>query len=359
METKVYWMDDTDQLAVKAKLESGRKKYPDYEWVRFRDDVYDKPDDAFKALLGMLTSISPFVPGMIIYSYGVPFKKNSGDYHPRLAKELEFISPNVCFMVIARPDRGSTLYKAAKALGKAEEPFDLTKSNAVDWITAQGQILGLKVDKQACMMLADMTNFNPGIIQNELTKLGNIVDDNHISLRVVEMAGFSNATTDVKELAQFILKNQGESAHEYLQRLLDRGEPPIKICGYFEDWITRLAIAQAGNCNYEAIKNEVTELKKWENSDKKDKHGNAVYELADDEKWGRYYRRDGETVAMYANPKSLWHSCQELKEAGRGANWAYDALYKMGQLQEALRSEDKDETRLMHRFISSLMRSKE
>jgi len=359
MDTRVYWMDDTDQLAVKAKLESGRKKYTDFDWIRFREDAYDSQDEAFKALLSMLSSATMFSPGIIIYTFGVPFKKNSGDYHPRLVKELERLAPTVCFIVIARPDRGSTLYKAAKALGKAEEAFDLTKANAVDWITAQGQILGLKVDKPACMMLADMTDFNPGLIQNELQKLGNLTEDGHISLRVVEMGSFGSGTTDVKELAQFILKNEGERAHEYLQRLLDRGEPAIKICGYFEDWITRLAIAQAGNCNFEAIKNKVAELKKWESSDKKDKHGNALYEVVDDDRWGRYSRRDGETVAMYSNPKSLWYSCQELREAGRGPNWAYDALYKMGQLQEALRSEDKDEWRLMHRFISSLMRSKE
>lgn len=356
MDTKVYWMDDTDHFAVKAKMESGRKKYVDYDWIRFRDDVYENLDEAFTSLLSILSSASMFSAGRIIYCYGVPFRKRTAEYHPKLIKELERIPDNVCLIIIARPDRVLSLYKACKSLGKAEDPFELNKSNVLDWVNAQAKILGITVDKQAAMMLADGTGFNPGMIQAELEKLSCLTSDAHISPRIVSMGGFSNGAADVKELGQFILKNDGESAHEYLQRLLDKGEPAIKICGYFEDWLTRFAIAQAGNCNYEAIKNEVAELKKWENSDEKDKHGNAVYEVAEDEKWDRFRRRKGETVPMYANPKSLWYSCQELRDSGRGPNWAYDSLYKMGLLQESLRSEDKDEGRLLHRFISSLMK---
>ena len=357
MDTKFYWMDDADQFSVKAKLESGRKKYADYDWVRFRDDVYDSTEDAFKSLASMLTSVSFFTPGKIIYCYGIPFKKNAGEYHQRLSKEIRRAANKVCFIIISKPDRVSSLYKTAKEIGKVEEPFELNKTNAVDWITVQANHLGLKIEKHACMMLADITDFNPGRIQNELLKLEPLAIDGIIPIRIVEEACTGNGTTDVKELAQFILKNEGRSVHEYLQRLLDRGEPAIKICGYLEDWLTRLAIARAGSCNFEMIRNDVTELKEWKSNNEKDSNGNSRYEIVEDERWGKYARRTGETVSMYSNPKSLWYSCQELSSANRNEDWAYESLYKMGQLQEALRGRG-DEVRLMHRFVSSLMRTK-
>lgn len=356
--TKVWWMDDSDLLLVKSKLDAARQKYSDYDWVRFTDDSYANLDEAYKNLVNMICMRSPFSPGKIVYCYGLPLKKQAADFHTLLAKDLARIPENICFIIIARPDKGSSLYKATKALveekqAKLEEAFELTKTNAVDWIMAQASALKLTIDKHACMMLADLTDFSPAKIQNELLKFQSLVTDGMISVRIVAMAGFGHGTTDVKELAQFILKDDGDSAHEYLQRLLDRGEPPIKICGYLQDWITRLAIAQSAKCNFEAIRNDVAELRKWQKDDKKDS-----YESVYDEKWGHFSRWKGESAPMFANSNSLFYSCKELREANKPINWAYDALYRMGVLQEQLRKDAADEVKLMHRFISSLIRER-
>ena len=169
------------------------------------------------------------------------------------------------------------------------------------------------------------------------------------------MAGSGVGSTDVRDLAKFILKNDCSRAHEYLQRLFDHSEPAIKICGYLEDWITRLALAQSADCNFDKLNVIVSGLQEWNPGSEKNDSGATAYETVQDEKWGTYSRRAGETGKMYANPKSFWYSCQDLSGAGKSHEWAYRALGYMGQLQENLRQSGHDEVRLMHEFISNLM----
>lgn len=356
-QNKVVWLDDTDPWLFRAKLDSARKKFADCDWVRYADDIYDSQSDAFKSLVSLLCLPPMFDAGRVVYCYGVPLKKSSAEFHAKLVKEFDKIPSNVCFILIARPDRGTILYKGVKALeekkqAKAEEAFELNKSNAIDWIVAQASKLQLTIDKQACMMLADITNFSPAKIQNELIKLRWFAPDGAVSSRVVEMGASSPSRTDVKDLGDFILNHDSGSAHEYLQRLLDRGEPPIKICGFLQDWIMRLAIAQSGNCNFEAIRNDVTELKKWQSSEEDEE---SRYETVDDEKWGHFSRRKGESVPMFANPKSMFYPCDGLRRSGNPQGWAYDGLMRMYALQMALRAEDVDKTKVMHEFVATLI----
>lgn len=357
-QNKIYWIDDTDLWLAQKKYAAARAKYSECDWVRFKDDGYDNLESAYKDLVATLFTMPMFTPGKVVYCWGVPLKKAAGEYHQLLAKQFEKIATNVCFMIIAQPDLRSSIYKAAKAHGKADDPFELNKLNAVGWITEQAATLKLKIDKQSCQMLADLTDFHPAKIQNELTKLMHLASDGQISPRLVAMAGYGEGRSDVKELGTFILNNDGENAHEFLQRLLDRGEPPLKICGYLQDWITRLGAAHAAGCNFEAIRADVAELKKWDPSDKKDKHGNAVYETVNDDKWGHYCRRDGTAASMFGNPNSLWYACKELGGATKPPDWAYDGILKMFRLQNALRGEDVDEAKAMHEFVSGLIRIK-
>lgn len=356
---KVYWMDDTDWLGVQEKLATGRQKYADREWIRFRDDLYEKPEDAYRAFIAAICMKSMFSSGKVVYCFGMPLKKNSGDYHSKIAKEFDRMPESNSLIIIARPDRGSTLYKAVKALeteqkGKAEEPLELSKSNAVDWISDQAEKMKLRIEKPACMALADMTNFSPPKIQQELIKLGTLSSDGEISIRLIEMAGSGEGAVDVKELAQFILKNDKENAHEYMQRLFDRGEPAIKICGYLQDWINRLAFADGANCNFEKLRPIVSDLKKWEYSKLKDQFGLARYETVCFDKWGKFSRREGETIPMFSNPNSIWYSCKELRESGRVQDWAIESLGKIARLQNRLR-QGEDEIKVMHEFVADLM----
>lgn len=348
-------MDDADQWEATRKLESGKLKYADCDWIRFIEDAYPSQDYAFKELVSLICIPPTFTPGKVIYCYGVPFKKNAAEYHQKLAKEFERIPENVTFMIISKPERISSLYKMAQAmekkkLAKVEEPLELSKSNAIEWIQSQGQKIGLTIDKSACMSLADLADMNPGRIQHELEKYKHLVSDGIVSPRTIEMAGAGFGRVDIKELGDFILKDEAGAAHEFLQRLLDRGEPGIKICGYLQDWINRLCIAQAAECNFESIRNVLAELKTWEPSSEE-----AIYETIYDEKWGKITRRKGETAPMFNNPNSLYYSCKALKESNKGSQWASGGIMKMFRVQHGLRAEGASATKILHEFVAELI----
>lgn len=350
---KVYWMDDSDPALMQGKLAAIKDKYADCDWTRFCDDSYSSGGEAYKSLVSTIRTAPVFSSGKIVYCFGMPLKKWAGDYHQSLAKEFAKIPDGVCLVIIARPDRGSSIWKAAKAYGTAEEPFDLTKENAIEWITQRAAGLKLSIDRQACKVLADLTDFNPAKIQNELIKLKFAADDGVASQRLISMIVFADGHTDVRDLGNCILAGDGHTAHEYMQRLLDRGEPPIKICGYLQDWINRLAISASYGCDYESMRMRIVGLKKWQVDDS----GNdgKKYETIDDERWGRFSRRCGETVPMFAKEVAFRYSCEDLAKSGKGIDWAYKGLQKMYDLQLRLRRADADETKAMHEFISEMI----
>jgi len=346
---KAWLLDDTDIFTAQEKLAEGRKKYAEFDWVRFDEGLYTNSNEAYKSLINDLCTKSIFCPGKIIYCYGMPFRKS--EHYAKLIKEIPKIPENVCFIIIVRPDKGSILYKGLKALAQAkvDEPLNIDKNNAIEWIMVQAGKLGLKIDNQACGALADITSFNPAKIQQELRKLKELTTDNTISIRLIEIGGFGDGHSDIRDLGSAIISNDGVKAHEYLQRLLDKGEPALKICGFLQDWITKLAIAQSSRGNFEVIKETVSGFKKWEKDDV------GVHETIDDERWGHFSRWKGETVSMYNNPNALYYSCKELRESKKKANWAYGALNKMGKLQELLRKGGMNEVKLLHAFVADLI----
>ena len=352
-------MDDADCFAVQERLAMGRSKYPGHEWIRFYDDLYEKPDQAFKAFISLICMGSMFSSGKVVYCFGMPLKKFAGDYHAKIAKEFQNIPDSNTLIIIARQDKGSTLYKSAKVLkdkglAQIDEPLELTSKNVVDWIISKAKALKLTIEKPACKMLADLSDFNPSKIRQELIKLETLAINGEITPRLIGMAGSGRGSVDINDIAQCILRKDGEGAHEYLQRLLDRGEPALKICGYLQDWLNRLAIAEASGCNYEVAKSVISNLMKWEPDAQKDEFGLAKYETVYDPNWGGYSRRTGETVPMVANPKAIWHACREVEEAGRKQGWTIKNMDMMGKLQNKLRH-GKDEARLLHGFIGELM----
>jgi len=349
-------MDDTDIIAVQEKLADGRKKYCDFDWFKFNEALHPSISEAYKSLISDLCTSSIFSPGKIVYCYGVPFKKSSSEYHSKLVKAIAKIPENVCFIVIARVEKSSILYKGLKALeaknqARVDEPLNLDKSNARDWIKVQASKLNINIDETACGALADICAFSPAKIQNELRKLREIAIDNTIPTSLIETSGFGEGQSDIRDLGEAIIHDNGIKAHEYLQRLLDKGEPALKICGFLQDWITKLAIAQSAKGNFESIRNVISEFKKWEKDDSDNR------ETIEDERWGHFSRLKGESVPMYNNPNALYYSCKELRESKKKANWAYSALGMMGKLQERLRKGGIDESKLLHAFVADLIGS--
>ena len=355
---RCWWLDNSDPVLCMSKLESVRSKQTEgWEWLRFNEECYASPDDAFKELFDMIQGQAMFCPGKVVCCNGVPLKGFS-DFHHKLGEALRLIPENVLFIVMARPDKAGILYKAfkemeKKGLGAADDAFDLTKSNAVEWVTLRAKGMKAEIDKQACMMLADLMDFNPVAICTELRKLKHLAPEGKISARVVEMGCFGKGEADAKNLAGMVASGNAEAAHELVQRLLDRGEPPIKICGWIQDWLGKQALAESCDCDSDRLKTELADVRKWK-MEAADDDGSS-YEKAMSDNWGLFSRRKGESVPMFPNSGALWYACSERSKASVPPGWAYDAICKLGKLQLAIRNKQGDPPALLHMFVASLM----
>jgi DNA polymerase III delta subunit len=329
---KVWWLDDTDPISAKKKLAAVRQQLADWDWTRFVEDKYEASKDAYLCLSEWLSTPSMLAPGKAVYFYGVPFKKS--DYSNKLANDFDHIHPSVILIIIAKPDKVSPLYKKVQSMvtsktGRADEAFEFDrKPETITWIKDRGQDLGVKIDDEAASMLADFSGFDPAMICMELQKLKHMTTDGQITAKIVEAGAFVNTASDVKKLTDMIVADDCEMAHEFLQRLLDRGEDPLKICGFLQDWSTKTALAESCGCDYNSIKVKVAQCLKYDKDTKK-------------------------PVPMFAKPGAVYHSCTAYAGAKKSRFWAFKGLELMGKLQISIRT-GEDGTRAMHEYVKAL-----
>ena len=356
---KVWWLDNTDPVSARKKIKSVKQKQcSEWEWLQFDEQVYESGIEAVRDLIQGITLPPMFMPGRMMYCYGIPFDKDKKSAE-MLINALEDIADNVVFLVIARPDKTSAMYKAfqkmaAKDAGIVDEAFELTKDNAVAWIESRAKDVGVTIDKLACQILTDMCDFDPGAVCAELAKLRYATQDRHVSAAIVETYCNGYGSANVFSLGGLILKGDGEGAHELLQRLIDKGESPIKICGLLQDWAQKIALAASCKCDIEVLKERLANVKKWQKEPEKD-NGVSRTERVCNDSWGWFVRYKGESVPMYSNPSALFYPCKDLAAAKKPPFWAYDALKKLGRLQIELRRKNVEHDKLMHLFIDSLI----
>lgn len=356
---RAYWINDQDLLSAKKKLEGGKKKYADRTWIRFFEDAYDDNDQALKALIDMLCITSLFTDEKVVYCFGIPFKKDS-DNQKKLAKEILRMPKNNTFIIIATPEEKNHIYNAFKELskqkeddgepkGKVEEIIELNKSNAVAKIQAEAEKQGMIIDKFGAMAIADLCKFEFAMIQNELSKLKTIYPNEQISSRQIEMAVTGLGEVDIRDLSNAILKNDGESAHLYLHRLIERGEPPIKICGFLQDWIRRLSIVESCKGDIDKSKELAGKIIEWNETDE------DVFENAYTDSFGMIKRKKGEVKKSFGNVNAFYYTGKDLEGASKPKNWARLAIIKMGELQLKLRKSQDNPYKLLHQFIDDLI----
>ena len=342
-------VDGRDAVAAQEKLAQGREKHSDHEWMRFRPDAYADPDEAYKSLVTHLRSPAMFAPGRVVYCFGQPVAK---DHLTDLAKQLPQIDDTVSFIIVCQfEDLGTPMTKAIKAMeeagtAKVFPAVEVDKKNVLEWTATQAEAIGLQIDKDACRALAEVTLGDPTRIQNELRKLRWLTSNNIVTAQNVMTAAFGEGEAEITQVGDALLFGRMEQAHELLQRILDRGESPLMIGGYLEDWATRLAIAESCGGNSETVKMKVAPLMKWESSSEGQE---TVYNA----RYGTYTRPVGKRVPMFGNPNAFYYTCRGLRESGRPAGWALKAMELAGKMQLEIRM-GKDAVKLFHGFLAEV-----
>lgn len=329
---RFWWLDDTDADRADERLAAVRRQLEKWTWIRWDESAHESPSDALRDLETNLLISPTFEAGKVITCHGIP------KCHSKIAKQLDEIPEKVLLVLVARPDTKTTLYKTAKGLdfAKVDEPLTLRgRDAAVTWVSEKATKAGFELDRDACRMLVDFVGTNPGRLSMELKKACSLAGEGKVYPWAVQQSCHGYGMADVREMCQMMASGNYEGAHEYMDRLLARGEPPLKICGYLIDWCRKMAMAESCNGQYDSIKPQVASLKKYQKPTKDNPVGSAV--------------------PMFPKPGALYFSCKTYNEIGGKRFWAAYLLQRLGKIQLSLRGGGaavKDPARIMQNFIT-------
>jgi len=312
---RLFWLDDSDHLVAERKLAALRKQFSEWEWSRFIDD-FPSDEEALMALLREVGLVPMFAPGKVVCCHGLP------GWQDALAKEVGSISKNVLLILVAPLDESCALFKAARKemgdLFRADKTnIPASRKEAAAWAIERAKILGCRLDGLAGKVLVDQVGIDPNRLTMEIGKLRDASLDGNVMSWLVEQACHGTGEADEGVLRDAMLEGDGERVHEFLRRLLDRGDAPLRILGLLTSWMRGFCVAESCGCNFEKVRTKV------------------------------------EGCRAFSRPGAVYYSCANLAKAKRPPYWAHMGLLSIYKAQKSIRKGD-DEAKVLHDLFGKL-----
>lgn len=372
MKTRLWLLDNGDFEEARRKLDYVKSTLlADFEWITWDETNYKNPKEAFAELVEHLGTPSMFSPGKVVICYGLP--RCQAD----IAESLPEIADQIMLVVVGKPDARSALYKAAKKMGSAAKVDDALvlkdRKAAVAWAREKAGKLGIEIDDRCLSMLVDFVGTNPSSLSLEMKKLGHLSRDGRVHPWVVEQGCSGTGAAAMTELTDRIGARDFPMAHEFLDRLLAKGEAPLAIAGFLAGWCRRMALADSCSGSNSELGEGLSEIVKYQRPKKaaRDSRVPALREKlsrAKGKKAAEKIRAEiekerdrlkGHAVPMFPKSGALFHAVKRYNAMGGRRFWAYSALRRMGNLQLDLRRKGMRPEVLLHAFLCHLERDLE
>jgi len=149
----------------------------------------------------------------------------------RLAAYLKNPCPTTCFVCVApKFDARRSFFQTLKAQAAVVECRPLSDGQVTVWLKAQAKSLGRTISEDALLFLKERVGRDLFPLQNELTKavLGSDREKT-IELEDVQRACSAAGEVSVYDLLTALARRQPEPSIRTLMRLVEEGEPPLKI----------------------------------------------------------------------------------------------------------------------------------
>ena len=150
-------------------------------------------------------------------------------------------------VVVLRANATATaLAKAVRELRGAVETFDaLDPQHAEDWVRRRARLVGLVLQPMSAGALATTVGPDLERLDHELEKLAAFSAGAPVTERDVRLLVSGAVEQDVFELTRAVVRHDVKTAIGALDRLLDSGEPPLRLHGLLV-WQFRLLLVAAG-----------------------------------------------------------------------------------------------------------------
>ena len=324
---KVWWLDASDPHEAGRMLSSAKEKHRSWDWIRVEESGFGSPKEAQQYFLREIQIRPMFSEGKAVYCFGLP------SFHALIAKALPDIPSKVLLVLVAKPDRTTSLWKKVKEMGsddaKVTEFDDLTKSNCVKWIKGRAQSLGFSIDDVPCEALADIVGLDKGRLHSELLKLIAHSPEGNPSVDMIESLAHGKGMLIPFEMTKAILANNRSRAMAHLDRMLETGHPE-QACGQVRDFFTRMAIA-ASCSSVEEAKQKASEIVK---------------------------QSEGKVVPFFSNTNSMYYSYKDAKEGGWSRQMIHSTLFNVIKTNLDMRRSGLNQELLIRNLVLSATKAR-
>ena len=148
--------------------------------------------------------------------------------------------------------------KTVRDLGGTVETLDALDAHALEeWIARRARTLGLGLDATSVSALALAVGSDLERLDHELEKIAAYAAGEHVADRDVRLLVSGAVEDDVFDLTRAVVRRDVKTAIGTLERLLDSGEPPLRLHGLLV-WQFRLLLVAAGLRNDEDLDRAVS-----------------------------------------------------------------------------------------------------
>lgn len=152
----------------------------------------------------------------------------------------------VAVVLLANGASGVALARVVRELGGVVEEYArLDQSGAEAWLAKRAQTQGASLDRSALAALAESVEGDLERADRELEKLAAYAAGAVVTQRDVAALVAGAVENDVFELTRSVVRRDVRAALRILERLLDSGEPPLRLHGLLV-WQFRVLLVAAG-----------------------------------------------------------------------------------------------------------------
>lgn len=215
-----------------------------HEWAVVR---LSARDDGWDAILERAATIPMFAPRQVVVVEGAgSLEKLGEDRREKILESLEqyFDNPSPLTILVLEADGLDGRQKFSKLLHEKSLVVELTigSESASALATQMAKDLGVAIDSEAAVLLADILNSEPARIQIELEKLAAYAGpERRIKRADIEVLVVAARRSTVWQLADMIASRNRPAALRFLENLLREGDEPIAIVGALA-WMYRKLI---------------------------------------------------------------------------------------------------------------------
>jgi len=225
----VYLFTGEEEFLIQAALERLVQAVVDPATKDFNYTVLDAETSSADAILTAVESLPAFAERRLVVLKNAD-QLPAGEAY-RLVAYLKNPSPTTCFVCVApKFDARRSFFQALKTQAAVMDARPLSDSQVTTWIHAQAKSLGRVISEDAVLFLKERVGRDLFPLQNELTKaaLGS-ENQKSIELEDVQRACSASGEVSVYDLLGALARRHLEYSIRTLTRLLDEGEPPLKV----------------------------------------------------------------------------------------------------------------------------------